>query len=368
MSRLDELPPDQRAALALLLSQGKSYADVAALLGIGDRAVHDRAHAALTVLAPAQARGLSAEERERIGEHLLGQQSSVADQLRTRSLLETSAPAREWARAVSSELGVLAPDGLPEIPGSDGDSTHAGAAEAAAAEAAAPPAAPAQATTAPAVHAQATAEPTVPPPAAPPPAAPTPAAPAPGSSAQGNGAPDTAAPVRAGRSGPSLPSSRVGGAIVLVALAGAVVAAVLLLSGGSSHHRAAGATTSATAGTGTGPSVTARIPMRSPNTASRSIGLLQILSEGSRRAFYVVAEHMPATRGFFYALWLYNNPSSQEPLGKAPPVGSNHRLEGGGALPANAGEFKEVLLTRETSTRPTHPGPVVLHGSFTLSG
>ena len=52
MSRLDELPPDQRAALSLLLRQRKSYAEVATLLGISERAVHDRAHAALAVLAP----------------------------------------------------------------------------------------------------------------------------------------------------------------------------------------------------------------------------------------------------------------------------------------------------------------------------
>ena len=74
MSRLDELPPDQRAALSLLLRQRKSYADVAAILGIPARAVHDRAHVALAMLAPRQARGLAPEHREEIGEYLLGQQ------------------------------------------------------------------------------------------------------------------------------------------------------------------------------------------------------------------------------------------------------------------------------------------------------
>ena len=98
------------------------------------------------------------------------------------------------------------------------------------------------------------------------------------------------------------------------------------------------------------------------------MGLLQILQEGTLRAFYIAAENVPATRNFFYALWLYNSPSSAEPLGKAPAVGANKRLEGGGALPADAGEFKEVLLTRETSTHATHPGPVVLRGNFKLSG
>jgi hypothetical protein len=145
---------------------------------------------------------------------------------------------------------------------------------------------------------------------------------------------------------------------------------VLISSGGSSRggNTGAKASTGTTSKTATGPTITARTAMTSPDPSSHSVGLLQILTEGSKRAFYVVAENMPTTHGFFYALWLYNNPGSHEPLGKAPPVGSSHRLEGGGALPANAGEFHEVLLTRETSTAATHPGPIVLHGSFTVGG
>ena len=105
MSRLDDLPHDQRAALSLLLRQRKSYAEVASLLGIEQRAVHDRAHAALAVLAPREARQLSAERREEIGEYLLGQQASLGGRLRTRTYLEGSAPARGWARALAAELG-----------------------------------------------------------------------------------------------------------------------------------------------------------------------------------------------------------------------------------------------------------------------
>ncbi len=69
MSRLDDLPPDQRATLSLLLGQRKSYAEVGELLGIPDRAVHDRAHAALAVLDPVEARALTAERREDVGEY-----------------------------------------------------------------------------------------------------------------------------------------------------------------------------------------------------------------------------------------------------------------------------------------------------------
>jgi hypothetical protein len=116
MSRLDELPPDQRAALSLLLRQHKSYAEVATLLGIAERAVHDRAHAALAVLAPRRARELTPERRLEIGDYLLGQQPGVAERLRTRTYLSSSEPARAWAAEIAAQLAPLAGAGLPEIP------------------------------------------------------------------------------------------------------------------------------------------------------------------------------------------------------------------------------------------------------------
>ena len=111
MSRMDSLPPDQRAALSLLLSQRKSYAEVAALLQIPAEAVHDRAQAALAVLAPGEARSLTADERAEVGDYLLGQ-SGIADRLKTRTYLSDSEAARTWALAVAgagisgSEFGV----------------------------------------------------------------------------------------------------------------------------------------------------------------------------------------------------------------------------------------------------------------------
>jgi hypothetical protein len=164
-----------------------------------------------------------------------------------------------------------------------------------------------------------------------------------------------------------LPSSRIGGAIVLAVLVAAIVVGVILLTGGSSKSHNGTTASKTTAASGSGPSVS-RIAMRPADPSSHSLGLLQILQEGSKRAFYLVAEKVPPTNGFFYALWLSNPNGASEPLGKAPPVGSNHRLEGGGALPANAERFQEVLLTRETSTHASHPGTVVLHGHFSLAG
>jgi hypothetical protein len=315
MSRLDELPPDQHAALSLLLRQRKSYAELATLLEIPERAVHDRAHAALAVLAPRQARALAPEQREQIGDYLLGQQRGVAERLATRTLLGGSEAGRAWARALAEQLAPLASSPLPDIPAGG----------------------------------------------------------APGTPETGEGE-DRPPHPPAGETVParSLPSSRLGGALLLAAILAAVIVAVILLSsGGGSHKKGAVASATTSSGskssaTGTGPKVDKRLTLRSTNPASPTVAVVEILSEAGKRAFYMAAEHLAPSKGFYYAIWLYNSPTSSEPLSKSPAVGSNQRVAGGALLPANAGNYHEMLLTRETSARPTRPGPIVLRGPFSL--
>jgi hypothetical protein len=318
MSRLDELPPDQRAALSLLLRQRKSYVDVAALLSISESAVRARAHAALAVLAPRQARELTAERRQEIGDYLLGQ-DSVAERLSTRTFLNGSEPGRTWALAISAELALLASGTLPDIPAER-----------------------------------------------------TPAASRSAAQAAGQGQPATGSPVATPASSGSQPSSRLGGALLLAAIVVAVVVAVILLtsSGGGSHAKKTASTSTNTAKTSTtgAPTVVQRVALHSPNPRSRSVGALEVVSEAGKLAFVIAAEHLPPSRGNYYAIWLYNSHTSALPLSKSPPVGSNERLEGAASLPGNAGEYREVLLTRETSEHPTHPGVVVLRGPFSLGG
>jgi hypothetical protein len=91
-----------------------------------------------------------------------------------------------------------------------------------------------------------------------------------------------------------------------------------------------------------------------------------VLQEGRTYAFYLAAERLAASRGFFYAVWLYNSPGSFEALSKSPPVGSDGRLQGGALLPANAGNYHQMIVTRETNQRPGSPGPIVLRGEFSL--
>jgi len=115
MSRLEELPADQKATLQLLLRQGKSYDELAALLRLEPRGVRERALDALDALGPDTPAGLTAERQDEISDYLLGQQSA-SQRAATRQYLEGSAAGRAWARTVAAELRPLAGENLPEIP------------------------------------------------------------------------------------------------------------------------------------------------------------------------------------------------------------------------------------------------------------
>jgi archaellin len=167
--------------------------------------------------------------------------------------------------------------------------------------------------------------------------------------------------------------SRTAGAVLLAALiAAAVLAAVLIPSGGgSSKSSAAGRTTPASRGevasaNGAKPAVDKRITLRPSQASSQAVGVALVLSESGKHAFYLAAEHMAPSKGFFYAVWLYNSATSSEPLGKSPPVSSNGRLQGGALLPSNASKYSRIVVTRETNEHPSKPGPIVLSGAFAL--
>jgi len=301
MSRLDDLPPDQRAVLSLLVRQGKSQAEIAEMLGIPQQAVRDRARAALDALAQ-----------------------------------EPSEPHNPASAPVRGSGGQTRASGGASFPAS----------------------------------------------AVPPPPAPAPE--------------ETWATPPTGDTGfpGSLPSSRRGGALLLAALVVIVVVVVILITdGGSSHKTSSGqtgstasttASTPSTSSTSTTPSTSTtssaaahsgkptldkQIALTAPGEPnSKTVGLVEVLSEGSKRAFYIAAEHLPPSTGFFYAVWLYNSATSSAPLGRIPPVGANGQAQGGALLPANAGDYHEILLTRETNSHAAQPGQVVLSGAFSLGG
>jgi Sigma-70, region 4 len=329
VSSLENLPPDLRAVLSLLLRQRQSYAAIAGMLGIHERAVHDRAHAALALLAPREARELTAAQREEVGEFLLGRQT-LERAHGTWTMLEGSPSAQAWARALAGELAPLAADPLPAIP--EGP------------------------------HATSAAAPQIPPrdPAEP-------------------------APAR-------LPISRRGGAIVLGVLAAVVIAGVVLIVGvagdGSGSNEKTGSnasstgsaqttstsassstgTTSSTSAKGSKPKIGKPLQMTPPEPGtSKAVGVAYVLTQGSKRAFYLIAQSLaPAPSGGFYAVWLENSPTEAVPLGSLPALSSAGHTEGGGALPSNAGDYSHIVVTLQTGSHPVHPGTVALSGPFTL--
>ncbi|MEV4422793.1 hypothetical protein AB0L40_22865, partial [Patulibacter sp. NPDC049589] len=106
MSRLQELHPDQQAVLQLVLRRRMPYGDLAGLLGLTAEGVRERALDAIDGLAPDDVPGLALEDRDRIADHLLGQDDGEAREA-TAALLDDHPPARTWAATVAAELEPL---------------------------------------------------------------------------------------------------------------------------------------------------------------------------------------------------------------------------------------------------------------------
>jgi hypothetical protein len=199
-----------------------------------------------------------------------------------------------------------------------------------------------------------------------------------GTTAAGERTAATVAPAPAGARRPAAgaPNPRLRGALLLGGIVIVIVVAVILLtSGGKGSGASTSASTTPASSTHTGsststsagkPHIDKKLTLSALEPESHAGGEAYVLSDGSRRAFYVAAHGLPPSQGFFYAVWLYNSPSSSAPLGRAPSVGSNGRLEGGGPLPSNASDYAKLIVTHETSTHARTPGTIVLSGSFSL--
>jgi len=325
MSPLEPLAPDQRAVVALVLQQGRSYDEIAALLGIPADAVRARARAGLAALAPGN--GLPSEVTGPLADYLLGQQGD-ADAEATRGLLAESAPARAWAGEVAGVLGDVAPGALPPVPGPAALSADA-----------APPAG---------------------------------AAPAPRPRPAREPAP-------AVQDGAPPPSSRLGG-LLLIASVVAVVAIVLflVLRGGDDDPGneqvasgtpapAASATPSATAQ----PQVTDEIPLRATG-GGKAKGTMTVYLQGEQLLFALQAQDMPRSgERDSYAIWLTGPGGKAQRLGFTEPVGADGQLgiQGPGerdleAFPQLYATYENVVVSRERREDAQRPQDVVLSGKL----
>ena len=304
MARVDQLPADQKAVLQLLLKQGKTYDELAALLRLDGTGVRERALDALDSLGPDDAGDLKSAQQDEISDYLLGQQSASA-RVATRELLETSASGRAWARVVAGELRPLAGDALPDIPADVAEVDEAFDA----------------------LEARKVAR---------------------------------QERAKSSRLGGFLVLGGLG-----VALA---VGLVLIFGGGDDNSKSAGSGTTSTATQPTGaagtPKVDAQINLTAAIPGSKALGVAQLLSQGGQRALAVTGQDLqPSAR---YVVWLYNSPSDSQFLGFAPPVEKDGRLSGLAGVPENVDKYKQLVVTKEKVDRPTKPGTIVLRGDLNV--
>lgn len=364
MSRVDTLPPDQKAVLQLLLKQGKGYDELSQLLRIEPEAVRDRALNALDALGPEEDPGISPERQDQIGDYLLGQLSGEQAQS-TRTFLEGSAAGRAWARVVACELGQLASHGLPAIP-EEGTGMAAGevaaepepGAEPEAVDGDLPVREPGPATSADHHPAPATTATPVTPPE--PVAVPAPAPrPTPSSGAEPSSRPAASAGAGERR------SSKLGGVILILGIAALLALVLVVALGGDDEDKGGAAKTSSTQTSTTqgGTRVLAQINLRAANEGSKALGVANIVEQEGQRAIALIGQDIkPASPR--YAVWLYNSASDSQFLGFAPPVRANGRLQGLAGVPENIAKFREVIVTREKVDRPKSPGTIVLRGNL----
>jgi Sigma-70, region 4 len=367
MTGIDELSPDRRAVLSLILRRGRTYAEIATALQIDEDMVREHAHSALAETAGETADGLSDREREQIGDYLLAQQSA-SERLVTYDELEASAAARAFAGAVARELTPIAANPLPEIPG------------------AAAPARPGVGARRRSTHRGRRANPAQRPKprsagrsAAPPPDAEAPdVAAEPEEQPQARrSSPPPAARHRVRRpertvAMPAMRSSRVGGAILLGVIVIGVVLAIVLTGGGNGSSAKSGAAHGATGTAGASASAGGQVQLNkqirlTPPAGGSALGAAAVLSQNGKYVLALAAEHLPPTQGFFYAAWLYNSPTQAYALGKAPSVSSDGKLKPvAQALPESAGQYHQLIVTKETNEHPSQPGETVLTGAFSL--
>jgi hypothetical protein len=329
MAVLDLLAPDQRAVVGLVLQQGRSYQEIADLLGISRSAVRARAHAGLAALAPRDAE-VPADEAAQLADFLLGQQDS--DRAReTRELIAESTDARAWATGVGEHLREIAPDRVPDITAAED----------------APRPRPRSARA----------------------AAPAAAGPAP---AAGGPAPATAgsAPPRSSKLGGIL---LIAGAVIVVA----VVLAFVFLRGGDDDKgsKTASQPTATPTATAT-PRIVAQVPLTGVGTASKANGRMTVFLVGRQLGFQIEGQNVPPNKSRDrYGVWFTGPGGKADLIGVAgDPVGSDGKLgvlgppsDKAQQFPQQLADHRQVVVSRETKSGPTQPGPIILRGKLPTS-
>jgi hypothetical protein len=116
MATFDQLSPEQRAIVELVLRQGKTYSELADMLNMPEPRIRSLARDALVELAPVSVRGVEEDWRGQLADYVLGQQSGP-EATATKGHLRRSEAARSWTRSLLDSLAQFYEDGsVPAIP------------------------------------------------------------------------------------------------------------------------------------------------------------------------------------------------------------------------------------------------------------
>jgi hypothetical protein len=310
MATFDQLSAEQRAIIELVLQRGRSYPELADMLGMAEGRVRELAREALVTLAPITSVRVEQDWRGQIADYVLGQQSGP-ESTATRGHLRRSEPGRAWARSLLDSLETLYADGaVPTVP--EGERR-------------------------------------------------------PRERRRREEAPEEAAPGRelSPEARRAVRRRRVLAALALAAVAAAAVLVwpVGVLTGDDEDGETAGTP----AGQGQ-PRVQGQVVLR-PVGGGRGAGIAVIAERGGQRSLIVQAANLqPTERREAYEVWLYNSPTDARSVG-AQVTDRRGTFQGAAELPSDIGKYRFVDVSREPiNDDRKHSGRSVLRGQLPQAG
>ena len=306
MATFDQLRPEQRAIIELVLQRQQSYDRLSDMLGMPTARVRELARDALVHLAPVTAERVDDEWRGQLTDYLLGQQTGP-ESTATEGHLKRSEPARSWSLSLIDSLDTLYSDGnRPSIPQGE--------------------------------------------------------APARAGRAAGIG--------KAGAAGPLSPEAQrvvrrrrlLGG---LAALAVAAVLAIVLLRGGDDDE--GGGNSNTNQPNQNGAQVVGQVALQGQGN-ERGEGIAAITERNGQRQLVVQAQGLkPTGSGEAYEVWFYNSPRDARSIG-AQVTDRQGNYQGAGPVPANYEKFRFVDISREKIDQNAgHSGESVLRGRISAA-
>jgi hypothetical protein len=313
MATFEQLSPEQRAIVELVLRQGKTYGELSDMLNLPEGRVRELARDALVELAPVSVRGVEEDWRGQLADYVLGQQSGP-EATATKGHLRRSEAARSWARSLLDSLEQFYENGsVPSIP--EGERGRRAAAAAAPRE---------------------------------------PREPREPRSAMG------------GRLAPTADRRwlMAGAAALIVILFAVIIWPIGALTGGDDNKNSSSSNNS-TASAGNGTQTTGGQSTTAQNTGPAGIAIV-VERSGKKQLLVQAARLTPSGQSEGYYVWLYNSPSDAKSLG-GQVTDQSGNYQAIGPLPADYKNYKYIDISRQkiaSGGAVKHSGDSVLRGKM----